>query len=83
MIVSRLRTVNPPHPDLFTNNNQLVISESFKILGVLFDSKFTFEQHVCFLLYCIESWSAQEILLDFWCPDGFIKVFIFFLFYPV
>ena len=46
MIVSRSRTVYPIHPDLFINNVPLIACGSFKILGVLFDSKFTFEQHV-------------------------------------
>ena len=46
MIVSRSRTVYPNHRDLFINNDVLTTCGSFKILGVLFDSKFTFEQHV-------------------------------------
>ena len=45
MIVSRSRTVYPNHRDLFINV-MLTTRESFKILGVLFDSKFTFKQHV-------------------------------------
>ena len=57
MIVSRSRTVNPPHPDLFIDGTQLVTSESFKILGVLFDSKFTFEQH----LRSVSSSVAQKV----------------------
>ena len=57
MIVSRSRTVNPPHPDLFIDGTQLVTSESFKILGVLFDSKFTFEQH----LRSVSSSIAQKV----------------------
>ena len=46
MIVSRSRTVYPNHSDLFINNVVLTTCGSFKILGVLFDSKFTFKQHV-------------------------------------
>ena len=46
MIVSRSRTLFPDHPDLFLNNFVLSTCNSFKILGVLFDSKFTFEQHI-------------------------------------
>ena len=46
MIVSRSRTVYPNHRDLFINNNVLTTCGSFKILVVLFDSTFTFEQHV-------------------------------------
>ena len=46
MIVGRSRTAHPPHPDLLIDNIPLVSSSSFKILGVLFDQKFTFESHL-------------------------------------
>ena len=46
MIVSRSRSLIPNHPDLFINNVVLHTCDSFKILGVLFDCKFTFEQHI-------------------------------------
>ena len=46
MIVSRSRTVNPLHPELLIDNVPLTTDDSFKILGVNFDSKFTFEQHL-------------------------------------
>ena len=46
MIVSRSRTLVPNHPDLSINNVILQTCESFKILGIEFDSKFTFEQHI-------------------------------------
>ena len=45
MIVSRSRTVFPPHPNLLVGCTSLN-SASFKILGVMFDSKFTFERHI-------------------------------------
>ena len=57
MIVSRSRTVYPNHHDLFINNVVLTTCGSFKIWSVLFDSKFTFEQHV----RCISSSVAQKI----------------------
>ena len=57
MIVSRSRTVYPNHRDLFINNVVLTTCGSFKILGVLFDSKFAFEQHV----RSISSSVAQKI----------------------
>ena len=57
MIVSRSRTVYPSHRDLFINNVVLTTCGSFKILGVLFDSKFTFEQDV----RSISSSVAQKI----------------------
>ena len=43
MIVSRSRTLDPPHPDLLIDNVPLTTCNSFKILGVTIDSKFTFE----------------------------------------
>ena len=46
MIVSRSRTVFPPHPDLLVGSTFLNSCEFFKVLGVMFDSKFTFERHI-------------------------------------
>ena len=46
MFVSRSRTLIPPHPNLVIDNVPLTTSDSFKILGVNFDSKLTFEQHI-------------------------------------
>ena len=46
MIVSRSRTVFPPHPDLLVVSTSLNSCEFFKILGVMFDIKFTFERHI-------------------------------------
>ena len=57
MIVSRSRTINPSHPDLYINNVILDTCSSFKILGIMFDSKFTFEQHI----RSISSSVAQKI----------------------
>ena len=57
MIVSRSRTVFPPHPDLLVGSTSLNSCDSFKILGVKFDSKFTFEKHIC----SISSSAAQKI----------------------
>ena len=57
MIVSRSRTLLPEHPDLLLNNVVLSTYSSFKILGILFDSKFTFEQHI----RSISSSVAQKI----------------------
>ena len=57
MIVSRSRTVFPPHPDLLVGSTSLNSCESFKILGVMFDSKFTFERH----MRSISSSVAQKI----------------------
>ena len=46
MIVSRSRTLQLQHPDLFIDNVSLTTSDSFKILGVTFDSKFTIGSHL-------------------------------------
>ena len=57
MIVSRSRTLQPQHPDLFIDNIPLTTSDSFKILGITFDSKFTFESH----LRSVSSVIAQKL----------------------
>ena len=46
MIVSISRTLQTQHPDLFIDNVPLITNDPFKILGVLLDSKFTFESHI-------------------------------------
>ena len=46
MIVSRSRTVFPPHSDLLVGSTSLNSCDSFKVLGVMIDSKFTFEKHI-------------------------------------
>ena len=56
-IASRSRTVLPPHPDLLVGSTSLNSCEFFKILGVMFDSKFTFERHI----RSISSSVAQKI----------------------
>ena len=57
MIVSRSRILQPEHPDLLLDNVALTKSDSFKILGVTFDSKFTFEHH----LRSVSSMIAQKL----------------------
>ena len=57
MIVSRSRTLIPSHPDLSVDDVVLPTCASFKILGILFDSKFTFEHHI----RSISSSIAQKI----------------------
>ena len=59
MIVSRSRTVFPLHPDLLVGSTSLNSCDFFKILGVMFDSKFTFERHI----RSISSSVAQKICL--------------------
>ena len=42
MIVSRSRTVFLPHPDLLVGGTSLNSCNFLKVLGVMFDSRFTF-----------------------------------------
>ena len=42
-------TMNPPHPNLIINGHSLAMNDSFKLLGVLFDKKLTFEKHIRFV----------------------------------
>ena len=46
MIVSRLRTVFLPYPDLLVGSTSLNFCYFFKVLGVMFVSKFSFERHI-------------------------------------
>ena len=46
MIVSRSRTLLPLHPDLHIDGMALNASDFFKVLGVTFDKKLTFEKHI-------------------------------------
>ena len=45
VVVNRSRTMNPPHPNVIINGHSLAMDDSFKLLGVLFDKKLTFEKH--------------------------------------
>ena len=46
VVVSRSRTMNLPYPNLIINGHSLAMDDSFKLLGVLFNKKLTFEKHV-------------------------------------
>ena len=46
LLISRSRTIEPPHPQLFVGNTPLAESEFLTILGVTFDSHLTFQQHL-------------------------------------
>ena len=82
MIVSGSRTVFPTHPALLVGSTSLNSCDFFKVLGVMFDSKFTFERHI----RSISSSVAQKIGLlrksfrNFWGSRGLTKMFQFF--YP-
>ena len=45
-MVSKSRTVNPPHGDLVWSGVSIFASANLDILGVKFDSRLTFEDHV-------------------------------------
>ena len=47
MIVSRSRTMHPQSPPLTIGRTVLKESDDLVILGVTFDSKMTFEKHLC------------------------------------
>ena len=47
VVISRSRTVSPPHGDLVLFGVSICTSPNLDILGVKFDSKLTFEDHVC------------------------------------
>ena len=47
MIVSRSRTMHPQSPALTIGGTVLKESDDLVILGVTFDSKMTFEMHLC------------------------------------
>ena len=47
MIVSRSRTTHPQSPPLTIGGTVLKKSDHLVILGVTFDSKMTFERHLC------------------------------------
>ena len=46
LVVSRSRTVNPPHGDLVLSGVSICASPNLDILGVKFDSRLIFEDHV-------------------------------------
>ena len=46
LVVSRSKTVNPPHGDLVLSGVQIWASPNLDILGVKFDNRLTFEDHV-------------------------------------
>ena len=47
LVVSRSRTVNPPHGDLVLSGVSICASPNLDIPGLKFDSRLTFENHVC------------------------------------
>ena len=81
MIISRSRTPNPQHPELSIDGTVLATCNSFKILGLTFDSKLTFEKHIRnvasgisqkigILRKCYKIFGDQTIMLN--CFNSFI-----------
>ena len=81
MIISRSRTPNPPHSELRIDGAVLAICNAFKILGLTFDSKLTFEKHIRnvasgisqkigILRKCCKIFGDQTIMLN--CFNSFI-----------
>ena len=61
MTVNRSKTIFPTHPDLFVHNTSLNSSGTFKILGVMFGSEFTFEWHICSIHHQLLNASTWKI----------------------
>ena len=51
-VVGRSRTVNPPHGDLVLSAVSICVSPNLDILGVKFDSRLTFEDHMRGIVSC-------------------------------
>ena len=56
--VSTLRTVNPPHGDLIFSGVSICTTPNLDILGVKFDSRLTFEDHVRGIVSLVSQRSA-------------------------
>ena len=80
LIVSRYGTIFPPHPDLFIGNTSLNSCDSLKILGVIFDSKFTFERHTrsIFSLVAEKISLFGKFFLGLWGSGCLTEMFQFF-----
>ena len=59
VIISRSRTVNPLHGDLILSVVSIRASTNLEILGVKFDSKLTFNDHVHGIVFCV----SQRIVI--------------------
>ena len=46
MLLSRSRTIHPQHPDISINDTILENVSELRILGLIFDTKLTFEKHI-------------------------------------
>ena len=55
----RADILNHPHPGLFVNHSSLISCGAFKIVGVMFENTFRFEEQIC----SISSSVTQKICL--------------------
>ena len=53
LVVSRSRAVSPPHGDLVSSGVSIRATPNLDILGMKFDSKLTFEDHVRCIVSCV------------------------------
>ena len=53
LVVSRSRTVNTPHGDLVLPGVSIYTSPNLDILGMKFDNKLTFKDHVYYNVLCL------------------------------
>ena len=62
--VSRSRTMHPQSPPLLIGSTVLKESDDLVILGVIFDSKMTFEKHLRSVSKCSfsKTWYLKEVL---------------------
>ena len=54
LVVSKSRTVNPPHGDLILSGVSICASSNLDILGVKFDSRLTFEGYLHCIVSCVK-----------------------------
>ena len=79
MIISRSRTMHPQSPSLTIGGTVLKESDDLVILGVTFDSKSTFEKHLCSVSRAAsqrlgilrKSWREFHELIDHFLGDAF------------
>ena len=78
MIVSRSRTMHPQSPPLTIGGTVLKESDDLHILGVTFDSKMTFENHLCWVSRAAsqklgimrKSWRGECFKIDCFLGDA-------------
>ena len=75
LVVSRFRTVNPPHGDLILSVISISASPNFDILGVKFDNRLTFEDVGYHLPRLSKNWYFEVFeayLCGYLCVDSLL-----------